>query len=91
MPDFHWTGKTANGQDVSGKMKAASKEEVVRFLQAQKITIRSITEKNPKDVTTSLESSSTQKSDKTLGRIVFIVLLVLAICMCIGLIRKFIG
>jgi len=90
MPKFHWSGRTAKGQEISGEMEAAVKDEVVRALQAQKITVSSITEKNHGDMTTtSFEPSETRPSP--LGRIVFIVLLVLAICMCIGLLRKFIG
>jgi hypothetical protein len=71
-------------------MEAAVKEEVVRSLQAQKITVSSVTERNQGDMTpTSLEPSATRPS--AMGRIVFIVLAILFICMCIGLIRKFIG
>jgi type II secretory pathway component PulF len=87
MAVFHWTGKTTKGQEVSGKMEAAFKEEVVRALQAQRITVISITEKNQNNISTSQEPSATRPS--LLGRIVFIVLLVLAICMIVSLIRKF--
>ncbi len=79
------------GQDVSGKMEAAFKDEVVRSLQTQKITVISIIEKNHGDMTTPLDPSTTRPSQQIFGRIVFIVLLVLAICLCIGLIRKFTG
>jgi len=91
MPIFHWSGRTAKGQDVSGKMEAAFKDEVVRSLQTQKITVISITEKNGGDMTTSLEPSASRPSEQILGRIVFIVLLALGICLCIGLIWKFIS
>lgn len=87
MPIFHWSGRTAKGQDVSGKMEAAVKDEVVRSLQAQKISVISITEKDR----SSLEPTATGPSEQILGGIVFIVLLVLAICLCIGLIWKFIS
>jgi type II secretory pathway component PulF len=89
MPIFHWSGRTTKGQEVSGNKEAAFKEEVVRALQAQNITVISITEKNHSDMTTSQEPSATRPSP--LGRIVFIVLLILTICMIVGLIRKFIG
>jgi type II secretory pathway component PulF len=90
MPTFHWTGKTVKGQEISGKMEAAFKDEVVRALQAQKISIISVTEKNRSDMTTQLESSATQPTEQKLGRIVWILLLILGICMCIGLIWRFI-
>lgn len=89
MPKFHWSGRTIRGQEISGEMEAAVKDDVVRSLQARKITVSSVSEKNQGDMTTSLEPSATRPS--AMGRIVFIVLAILAICMCIGLIRKFIG
>ena len=91
MPIFHWSGRTAKGQDVSGKMEAAFKDEVVRSLQMQKITVISIIEKNHVEMTTPLDPSATRPPQQIFGRIVFVVLLVLAICLCIGLIRKFAG
>ena len=90
MPIFHWSGRTTKGQEVSGNKEAAFKEEVVRALQAQNITVISVTEKNRGEATTSLEPSANQPSEQTLGRIVFFVLLILGICLCIGLILNFI-
>ena len=72
-------------------MEAAVKEQVVRSLKAQKITITSVTEKNRSEMTTSLEPSATQPSGRTFNRIIFIVLFILGICLCVGLILKFIG
>jgi type II secretory pathway component PulF len=89
MPTFYWTGKTTKGQEISGTKEASYKEEVVRALQAQKITVISIAEKNQGDNTTLTDPSEIQPSP--MGRIVFIVLAILTICMIIGLIRKFIG
>lgn len=90
MPKFHWSGRTVRGQEISGEMEAAVRDDVVRSLQARKITVSSVSEKNQGDMTTtSLEPSATRPS--AMGRIVFIVLAILAICMCIVLIRKFIG
>lgn len=72
-------------------MEAAVKEEVVRSLKAQKITVTSVTEKNRSEMTTSLDPSATQQSGQKLDHVVFIVLLILGICLCIGLMWKFIS
>jgi type II secretory pathway component PulF len=91
MPKFHWSGRTTKGQEVSGTKEAAYKEEVVRALQAQKITVISIAEKNQRHMTPMPDPDPSAMRPSPMGRIVFIVLAILAICMIVGLIRKFIG
>jgi type II secretory pathway component PulF len=89
MPTFHWTGRTSKGQEISGDKEAPYKEEVVRALKTQNITVISISEKNPRNTPTLSDPSATRPSP--MGRVVFVVLAILAICMVIGLIRKYLG
>jgi hypothetical protein len=44
MAEFHWKGRTASGQDVTGNLTAASKEAVMAGLRRQGIVVQSIEE-----------------------------------------------
>jgi type II secretory pathway component PulF len=49
VPSFGWKGKTAEGFEVKGEMKAPSKELVIAKLRAQRIIVSSITESGGQD------------------------------------------
>jgi hypothetical protein len=42
MPQFHWSGRTRNGQTASGTIDAPSKEAAVNALRAQNVMVTSI-------------------------------------------------
>jgi type II secretory pathway component PulF len=44
---YRWTGRTTNGQILSGTLEAASKEHVLRSLREQQIVVMSVTDGRP--------------------------------------------